>query len=115
MRAVLIKFRLAVGSLVCIIAGASDIRCIVTMGASTLGSLSSTVSVSTLCSTTFWGARMVFIALARCLMRRLPLVLPVANFVVACSSSVSALRCALVLRFGIWECCGKSSADPEIQ
>jgi hypothetical protein len=101
MRAVLIKFCLAVGSLVFIIAGASDIRGIVTMGASTLASLSRTGSVSTLCSTTVWGERMVFIALARCLIRRLPLVVPVANVDVVCNSSVSAFSCALLLRFGI--------------
>jgi hypothetical protein len=101
MRAVVSILRLAVGSLVCIIAGASVILCIVTMGASSLGSLSRTISVSTLCSFTFGCKRMVFIALARCLMRHLPLVVPVAGFVVACNSLVSALRCALGLRFGI--------------
>jgi hypothetical protein len=36
MRAVVIKFRFAVGSLACIIFGASDFHCIVNMGASWL-------------------------------------------------------------------------------
>ena len=115
MCAVLIKLRFAVGSLVCINAGESVIRWIVTMGASSLGLLSRTISVPTLCSSSCGGARMALIALPRLLMRFRPLVVPAANFVLCCNSSVSALRCAVGLRFGTWQCCGKSSADPEIR
>ncbi len=115
MRAVLIKLRFAVGSLVCIISGESVIRWIVTMGASSPGSLSRTISVSTLCSSAFGGARMAVMALPSLLIRFRPLVVPAAIFVSCCNSSVSALRCAVGLKFGTWQCCGKSSADPEIR
>ena len=115
MRVVVIKLRFAVGSHVCIIVGASDIRCIVKMGASSLGGLSITMLVATLCSSAFGGIKMALIALVRLLMRRRPLGVPVAISVAVCNSLVSALRCALGLRFGIWQCCGKSSADLEMQ
>ena len=115
MRAVLIKLRLAIGSLVCIIAGASVIRCIVTMGASSYVTLSRNISVPTLCSSSFGGARMALIDLPRLLMSLQPLVVPAANFVSFCNSSVSALRCAVGIRFGTWHRCGKSLADPEIR
>jgi hypothetical protein len=45
MHAVVIKFCFAVGSRVCNIARASDIRCIIKMGASSLSGLSTTTSV----------------------------------------------------------------------
>ena len=115
MRAVVIKFCFANGSRVCIIVGASDILGIVQMGASSLVGLSITTSVATLCSSSFGGARMALIALARLLMRRFSLGVPAAIFVSVCNSLVSALRCALWLRFGTWQCCGKSSADPEMR
>jgi hypothetical protein len=115
MRAVVIKFHLAVGSRVFRMAGASDILGTIPMGASSLLGLSITTSVATLCSSSVEGVRMALIALARLLMRRLPLGVPAAIFVLVCNSSVSALRCALGLRFGTWQCCGKSSADPEMR
>jgi hypothetical protein len=34
--------------------------------------------------------------------------------VAVCNSLVSAFKCALLLRLGSWQCCGNSSADPEI-
>ena len=115
MRAVVIKLRFAVGSRVCMIAGASEIRGIFQMGASSLGGLSITSSVATLCSSSFGGARMALIVLARLLMSRRPLVVPAAISVVVCNSSVSAVRCAFGLRLGTWQCCGKSSTDPKIR
>ena len=114
MRFVVIKLRFAVGSCVCMIAGASEIRGIVQMGASSLGGLSITSLLGTLCSFLFGGARMALIALARLLMSHCLLVVPAAISVVVCNSSVCALRCAFGLRLGTWQCCGKSSADPEI-
>ena len=48
MRAVVIKLRFAVGSLVCIITGASELRGIIHMCASSLGGLSIITSVVTL-------------------------------------------------------------------
>ena len=44
-----------------------------------------------------------------------PLGVPAAVSVAVVNSSVSALRCAFGLRLGTWQCCGKSSADPEIR
>ena len=112
MRAVVIKLRFAVESLVCIIPMASYIRCNITMGASRLGSL--TTLVDTLRSSAFVGVRMALMAVARLSMRRRPLGVPVAVAVAVCNSSVSSLRCALGLRFGTWQCCGNSSANPEM-
>ncbi len=115
LRAVVIKLRFAVGSHICIIAGASNIRCIITMGASSLGGLPITTSVATLCSSTFVGVRMALIALTRLLMRWHPLGVPAAFTVVVCNSLVSALRSALGLRFGTCQCCGKSLANPQMR
>ena len=96
MHAVMIKLRFAIGSLVCIIAGASEIRGIVQMCASSLWGLAIMSSVATVCSSLFWGARMVLIVLGR------PLVVPGAVTIVVCNSSVSALKCAFGLRLGTW-------------
>ena len=115
MQIVVIKLHFAVGSLVCIISGASDICCIVTMGASSLGGLPITMLVATLCSSVFVGVMMALMAVARLLMRRGPLGVPAAVTVAVCNSLVSALRCALGLRFRTWQCCGNISADPEMQ
>ena len=113
MQAVVIKLHFAVGSLVCIISGASDIHCIVKMGASSLGSLPITMSVSTLCSSAFVGVRMASMAVARLLMRWRPLCVPAAVTVAVCNSSVSALRCTVGLRFRTWQCYGNSLANPK--
>ena len=67
---VVIKLRFAVGSRVCMIAGASEIHGIVQMGASSLGGLSITSLLATLCSSLFGGVRMALIALARLLIIR---------------------------------------------
>ena len=115
MHTVVIELHFAIGSRVCIIAGASNIRCFVKMGASSLGGLSITMLVATLCSSTLGGIRMALIALARCLMRQRPLDVPAAISVALCNSLVCALRCALGLRFGTWQCCGKSLANLEMR
>ena len=115
MHTVVINFRFAVGSRACIIAGASDILRIVQMDASSLVGLSITRSVATLCSSSFGGAMMALIALSRLLMRRLPLGVPATIFILVCNSSVSALRCALGLRFRTWQCCRKSSTNPDMR
>ena len=94
--------------------GASDIRCIVTMGASCLLGISIPLSVATLCSSAFVGVKMVLMAVARLLTRRLPLVVFATVAAVIINSLVRALRCALALRFGTWQCCGNSLADPEM-
>ncbi len=115
MQAVVIKFCFTVGSLVCIIYEASDIGCIVPMGAFWLVGILISMSVAALCSSTFVGVKMALMAVARLLMRRRPLVVPAAVAVAVCNSLVSALRCALGLRFRTWQCCGKSSANPEMR
>ena len=66
-------------------------------------------------NTAFVGVKKALMAMARLLMRRHPLVVFAAVAVAVCNSSVSALRCALGLRFGTWQCCGNSSADPKMQ
>ena len=57
----------------------------------------------TLYSSTFVGVRMALIALARLLMRWRPLGVRAVISVAVCNSLVSALRCALGLRFGTWQ------------
>ncbi len=94
MHCVVIKLRFAVGSRVCMIAGASEIRGIVQMGASPLGGFSMTSLLATLCSSLCRGARMALIALARLLISPQPLGVPAAVSVAVVNSSVSALRCA---------------------
>ena len=111
----MIKFCFAVGSLVCMISGASDIRCIVNMGASCLLGISIPLSVATLCFSAFVGVKMALMAVVRLLTRRHPLVVFVAVAVDVINSLVMALRCALALRFGAWQCCGNSLADPEMR
>ena len=58
---------------------------------------------------------MALMAGARLLMRWRLLGVPAAFTVAVCNSLVSALRCALGLRFGTWQCCGKNSAGPEMR
>ncbi len=113
--AVVSNFRLAVESHAHIIAGASDIRCIVKMGALPFGGLAITSLMSTLCSSAVAGIRMALIAFAKLLMRRQRLGIHAASTVSFCNSLVSALRCALGLKFGTWQCCGKSPPDPEMR
>ena len=115
MCAVVIKFCFAVGSLACMISGASDICCIVNMVASCLLGISIPMLVATLCSSAFVGVKMALMAVARLLMRRHPLVVFAAVAVVVCNSLVRALRCALGLGFGTWQCCGNSLADPAMR
>ena len=95
MQAVVIKFCFAIGSLVFIISRASDIRCIVTMGAYSLGGLPIMMVVATLCSSVFLGVRMALMAVARLLMRQRSLGVRAAFTVAVCNSLVSFLRCAL--------------------
>ena len=115
MRTVVFKFLFAVGSLACMIFRASDIHCIVTMGASCLLGNSIPMLVATLCSSAFVGVKMALMAVARLLTRRCPLVVFAAVAVVVINSLVRALRYALALRFETWQCCGNSSADPEMR
>ena len=115
MRSVVIEFRFAVGSLACMISGASDIRCIVTTGASCLLGISIPLSVATLCSSTFVGVKMAVMAFVRLLTRCCPLVVFAAVAVDVINSLVRALICSLALRFGTWQCCGNSLADPEMR
>ena len=73
------------------------------------------LSVATLCSSAFVGVKMALMAVARLLTRCCPLVVFATVAVDVINSSVRALRCALALRFGTWQCCGNSLADPEMR
>ena len=68
----------------------------------------------TLCSVLAGGGN---INASRCVLsnlrRAFPFMVPAATVVLVCNSSVSAFRCLSRLRFGTWQCCGKSSADPD--
>ena len=70
----------------------------------------------TLCSTVVGGgdinaSRYVWSNLKRAF----PFVVPTATVVLVCNSSISAFRCSSWLRFRTWQCCGKSSTDPDTQ
>ena len=109
-----IKFLLAVGSGTFMIAGVSEI-----LGIGTMSSVSRCVAISgmllsTLCLLAMGGFRMAVIAFPNDLMSVQPLCVLAAMPVFISNSSVSAFKCALLLRLGTWQCWGNSSADPEI-
>ena len=57
---------------------------------------------------------MQLILVCRTLMSALPLAVGPALVVKSSNSLVSARKCWCVVRLGTWQCCGKSSVDPEI-
>ena len=57
---------------------------------------------------------MALIAFPNNLMSVRPLCVLAVMPVVVFNSSVSAFKCALLLRLGTWQCWGNSSADPKI-
>ena len=66
----------------------------------------------TLCSAVAGGDDInAFMCIRSNLRRAFPFMVPAATVVLVCNSSVSAFRCLSRLRFGTWQCCGKSSAD----
>ncbi len=118
-RGVLANVRFAVGFRDCIIGGASDIRVMGIMGY---------VSI-TLCSSSLWapvtvtlcgvarggGCNKVSIRWERSVSNRLPFWVWLARSVSAVSSSVNARKCWCGVSVGSWQCCGKSSAEPEMR
>ena len=70
----------------------------------------------TLCSAVAGGGD---INASRCirsnLRRAFFVVVSAATVVLVCNSSVSAFSCLSRLRFGTWQCVGKSFADPDTQ
>ena len=115
MRAVVNKFCFAVGSHACMIAGALDILGIGNMYSFALCGSTFPLSLSTLCSPPSVDRfSMALIAFPNILMSFWPLCVFDAMPVAVSNSSVSAFKCALLLRFGTWQCRGKSLADPEI-
>ena len=107
----------AVGFLDCMMGGASLILGIVTIGDSSITLCCRSCSTNlTLCSSLSAtdGFSMLVIFDWRFCMHARPWEVLAAIFVSSVSSSVSALRCCLFVRFGIWQCCGYTSVDPEI-
>ncbi len=61
-----------------------------------------------------WEVRIVLICVCSLLMSILPLAVVPALVVTSANSLVSALKCWWGVRFGTWQCCGKSYVDPKI-
>ena len=101
----------------CMMGGASVILGIVTIGESPITLCCRSCSSSlTLCSLSFAtdGFSMLVIFDWRFLMHARPWGVLMEIFVSLLSSSVSALRCYMFVRFGSWQCCGYTSVYPEI-
>ncbi len=104
---VLMRFCVAVGSLVCIIAGLFDTRSSI-WGFGMVGILAGTLSSAAAGGGMIKASRWV----GRFLKRAFPFGV-VADFVVLFANLlVSAFKCSVGLRFGTWQCCRKSSAEP---
>ncbi len=105
------RFLFAVGSLVFIIGGACDTRCIGgSMGGCVLVTL--TLCSAGFCVVSFINSSSCF---RRCLIIAFPFGVSLTFVAVVSNSSVSARRCSLGLRLGTWQCWGNSSADPEMR
>ncbi len=109
-----IKFLLAVGLRAFMIAGASEILVIGAMSSFSGCVSTSRMLLSTLCSLALGGFRMTLIAFPNAIMSTHPLCVLATMPVDVFNSSVSAFKCACLLRLGTWQCWGNSSADPEI-
>ncbi len=111
-RAIVIKFCSAVGSCICMIAGALDILGIGMWASVVLGG--SMVSLFTLSSSLGGDVSMSSSAFCSPMISCCPLCIRAAMPVDLVISLVSAFKCALLLRFGTWQCCGNNSAESEI-
>ena len=121
---VLFKAFFAVGLCTCMMGGAFVIHGMVRIGVLSITLCSSSLtlccSLVTLCSVlgvavNAGGLRMVCRLDCNNFNRRLPLLVEAATAIVSRSSSVRARRCWCGDMFGIWQCWGKSSADPDMQ
>ena len=108
----------------CMMGGAFMIRGMVRIGVSMITLCSSSLtfccSLVTFCSVLGvavdgGGLRMVCRLDCNNFNRHLPLLVEAATAIVSRSSSVRARRCWCGDMFGIWQCWGKSSADPDMQ
>ncbi len=108
---ILMRFCFAVGLHVCIIAGLFDTLCTSIWGVGVIGvpavTLCFAVTGGGIITTSRWAQRILIRAFPFRVLRAF--VVSVANF------PVSAFKCLVGLRFGTWQCCGKSSAEPNIQ
>ena len=95
-------------------AGASEIRVIGAKSSLSCCVASSRMLLSTLCVLAFAGFRMALIAFPNFCMSARPFGVCAAMPVDTSNSSVSAFKCAFLLRLGTWQCWGNNSADPEI-
>jgi hypothetical protein len=124
MRVIFFKALYAVGLRACMMGGACVILGMVMIGVSLIALCSSSLTLCclsvTLCSVRGvavegGGLRMVCRLDCNNVRRRRSLLVEAATAVVEShSSSVRARRCWCRDMFGIWECWGKSSADPDI-
>ena len=124
MRGVFFKALFAVGLRACMMGGALVIRGMVRIGVSSItlccSSLTLCCSSVTLCSARgvavdAGGLRMVVRLDFNNFNNRRPLVVEAATAVVSRSSSVRAHKCWCGDMFGIWQCWGNSSADPDMR
>ncbi len=124
MRGVLFKALFTVGLRACMMGGAFVIREMGRIGVSSITLCSSSLTLCcssvTLCTVLGMaidagGLRMACRLDWNNFNRRLPLLVEAATAVVSHSSSVRARRCWCGDMFGIWQCWGKSSADPDMQ
>ena len=118
-RGVLANVRFAVGFRDCIIGGALDILVMGIMGYVSIPLCSSSLWAAvtvTLCGVAVdVGCNKVSIRLARSVSNRRPFGVWLARSVLADSSSVNARKCWCKVSVGSWQCCGKSSAEPEMR
>jgi hypothetical protein len=106
---VFLSWRFAVGFRACMMGGASVIRLIVIIGASSITLCFRSLSANlTLCSSLLAavGFNILVMLVWRFLMHARPFGVAAAIAVSVASSSVNARRCWMLVRFGSWQCCG---------
>jgi len=115
-----LSLRFAVGLRDCIIAGASVVRGMVSIGV--LSNTCCCCSLATLCSSSLtlcssWtkvGCYACSIFLWRAFTSHLPAVVAFASSTASVNSSVSARKCRCFVKHGIWQCWGNNLVDPDI-
>ncbi len=106
-----------VGLQACMIGGTSVMRGMVSMGVSSITLCCSSLTFcSAICvALALGGVRIVLILDWSSLMSLCPFGVAPALAVLSANLSVSAHKCWCAVEFGTWQCCGKSSVEPEIQ
>ena len=89
---------------------------LITLSSSSLTLCSSSFDLCSVCGVAVeaGGVRMDLIFVCSFWMSALPLGVVPALVVTSAYSLVSACKCWCGVRLGTWQCCGKSSVDPEI-